>query len=168
MHLCRPSLCSVVGHSPAVTHDELTCKHDHREVSVMSHRIASNILILCLCYVLFCPPCDIRSSGKGSDPRCTCNLGCSCGNAGSLAQCAGPGMEPASQCTQDASDLIAPQREPLEASLISIPCCKCLLPLTSQDFFPAGLVHQCKFREFGLRPLNLLFYLMMGVSLSDS
>ena len=38
--------------------------------------------------------------GQGSDLSYSCNLSQSCGNVGSLAHCAGPGIEPASQYSQ--------------------------------------------------------------------
>ena len=48
---------------------------------------------------------------QGSDLSCSCNLNCSCSNAGSLTHCAGPGIEPASQSSQDATDPAVPQEE---------------------------------------------------------
>ena len=40
--------------------------------------------------------------GQGSDLSHICDLSCSCGNARSLTHCTGPGIEPASQHSQDA------------------------------------------------------------------
>ena len=53
----------------------------------------------------------MESLGQGSDPSRSCNLSCSGGHARSLTHCAGPGIEPASQCPQEAADPIAPQCE---------------------------------------------------------
>ena len=47
--------------------------------------------------------------GQRSDP--SCNLNISCGNTGSLTHCARPGIEPVSQCSQDAGHPAASQRE---------------------------------------------------------
>ena len=41
--------------------------------------------------------------GRGSDPRHSFDLSHSCDNAGSLTHCAGPGIEPASQRSQETS-----------------------------------------------------------------
>ena len=49
--------------------------------------------------------------GQGSEPSCSCHLHCSCSDAGSLAHCAGLGIEPASQRCSGASGPVAPQRE---------------------------------------------------------
>ena len=45
------------------------------------------------------------------DPSHICDLSHSCGNAGSLTHCAGPGIKPASQRSQDATDPVVPQQE---------------------------------------------------------
>ena len=47
--------------------------------------------------------------GQGSDLRHSLDLSCICGNAGSLTHCYRLGIEPASQCCQDAADPVAPQ-----------------------------------------------------------
>ena len=52
-----------------------------------------------------------RMEFQESDPNCSCNLNRSCSNAGSLTHCAGPGIEPASQHSQDATDPVLPQKE---------------------------------------------------------
>ena len=57
-------------------------------------------------------PQHIVFLGQGSDRSHSCNLSCSCGNAGSLNNCAVPGIEPVSQCSQDVADPIVPQLEP--------------------------------------------------------
>ena len=49
--------------------------------------------------------------GQRSDLSCSCDLCQSCGNAGSSTHCAGLGIEPASQLSQDATDPIAPELE---------------------------------------------------------
>ena len=49
--------------------------------------------------------------GQGSDLSCSCKLSRSCGNAGSLTDYVGLGIEPKSQCSQDAADPFAPQKE---------------------------------------------------------
>ena len=49
--------------------------------------------------------------GQGSDLRHRCDLSLSCGNARSLTYCAGLGMEPVSQHSQDATYPIVPQGE---------------------------------------------------------
>ena len=51
--------------------------------------------------------------GQESDPSPGCDLCHSCGNAGSLTHCARPGIEPASQRSQDITNPSAPQREVL-------------------------------------------------------
>ena len=49
--------------------------------------------------------------GQGPDLSSSCDLSCSCSNTRSLTHCARLGMEPVSQCFQDATDRIAPQQE---------------------------------------------------------
>ena len=51
--------------------------------------------------------------GQGSDPSCSLSLSRSCGNirSRSFTHCPGPGIEPACQCSQDATDPFAPQWE---------------------------------------------------------
>ena len=66
-------------------------------------------------FFLFWPPGGIWNSWVSDqiDSRCSCNcnLSCSFGNARSLTNCAGPGIKPASQYSQDAANPIAPQQE---------------------------------------------------------
>ena len=50
--------------------------------------------------------------------NCSCNLSHSCGNARSLTHCAGPGIKPVSQCSQETIDPIMPQWELLKQFLI--------------------------------------------------
>ena len=49
--------------------------------------------------------------GQGSDPSHSCDLCCSCSNAGSLTHCVRLGIEPVSWCCRDMDDPIEPQRE---------------------------------------------------------
>lgn len=49
--------------------------------------------------------------GQGSDPSHNCKLSRNCGNVGSLTHCSWLGMEPLSQCSQEAADPIASQWE---------------------------------------------------------
>ena len=58
--------------------------------------------------------------GQGSDLSCRPNLSHSYGSAGSLTHCAGLGIEPTSQCSQDAANPFAPQRELLPSSLLMV------------------------------------------------
>ena len=61
------------------------------------------------CFFFFlATPWHTEFLGQGSDPSYSCDLCCSCSNAGSLTCCAGPGIEPVSQHGVDA---IAPQQE---------------------------------------------------------
>ena len=55
---------------------------------------------------------------QGSDPSHSCNLSHSCRNTGSLTHCAGLGIEPASQYSQDAADPVAPQWELQESAIL--------------------------------------------------
>ena len=45
--------------------------------------------------------------GQESDPSHSCDLCYGCGDVRSLTHCAGLGIEPASQCSQDAADPVA-------------------------------------------------------------
>jgi len=54
----------------------------------------------------------LAGSGLGSDPSHICDLGSSCGYEGILTHCAG--IEPTSQGSRDAANLIVSQRELLE------------------------------------------------------
>ena len=56
-------------------------------------------------------PWYMELPSQGSDPIHSHKLSRSCSNAGSLTHCARRGIEPASQCSQDAADPIAPQQE---------------------------------------------------------
>ena len=49
--------------------------------------------------------------GQRSDPSRSFNLHHNCGNAGSLTYCAKLGIQPASQCSRDASDPVVPPRK---------------------------------------------------------
>ena len=81
--------------------------------------------------------------GQGSDLSYSYDLSCSCGNAASLTQCAGPGMGPVSQHSQDAADPIAPKQQLLSAVIFIIS----FIPLTLSvvySFFSSSL--SCKVR----------------------
>ena len=56
-------------------------------------------------------PWHMEFPGQESDPNQSSDLRCSYGNARSLTHCAGLGIEPASQQSQDTTDPVAPQRE---------------------------------------------------------
>ena len=56
-------------------------------------------------------PWHMEFPDHGSDPSRSHDLCHSCASPGSLTHCAGPGMEPASQGSQDTTDPVAPQRE---------------------------------------------------------
>ena len=49
--------------------------------------------------------------GQGSDLSCSQDLSHNYGNGGSLTHCAGPGIQPATQHSQDATDPIESQQE---------------------------------------------------------
>ena len=59
-------------------------------------------------------PQRVELPGQGSDLSHSYELCWSCGNAGSLTHCAGPGIEPSSQCSRDTANPIAPQEELLQ------------------------------------------------------
>ena len=60
-------------------------------------------------------PWHMEFLDQGSDPSHSCDLSHSCSNAGSLTHCARPGLEPASQRSQDAANPIVPQPELLNS-----------------------------------------------------
>ena len=49
--------------------------------------------------------------GQGSDLSCSQDFSRNYGNAGSLTHCAGPGIQPATQNSQNATDPIESQQE---------------------------------------------------------
>ena len=53
-----------------------------------------------------------------SDLSGSCNLRCSCSNGRYSTHCAGPGMEPVSQHSKDATDPVAPQWERQEVCIL--------------------------------------------------
>ena len=55
-------------------------------------------------------PSNMEFLGQGSDLSHSCNLSC-CYSTRALNHCAGLGIEPVSQSSQDAADPVAPQRE---------------------------------------------------------
>ena len=58
--------------------------------------------------------------GQGSDLSRSCNLCSTWGNARSLTHCVRPGIEPVSQCSQDATNPITPQQELLTSKPSSL------------------------------------------------
>ena len=74
-------------------------------------------------YLFLAAPWHVEFPGQGSDLSCRCNLSCSCSNARSLIPCAGLGIEPVSQGSQDATNPDAPQWE----LQIRIPNCLLIL-----------------------------------------
>ena len=67
-------------------------------------------------YIFFflAAPQHMEFLGQGLDPTW--------GNAGSLSHCAGPGIGPSSQCSQDAANPAVPQRELLVSQFFSVTC----------------------------------------------
>ena len=63
-------------------------------------------------------PWHMEFPGQGSDPSHNCRLSPCCSNTRSLTPCAGLGIEPASQRSQDAADPIVPRRELLDLGVI--------------------------------------------------
>ena len=57
--------------------------------------------------------------GQGSDPRLSHDLSRSGSNTGSLTHCAGQGIEPATQCSQDTAGPFAPQQKLLGCLLVT-------------------------------------------------
>ena len=49
--------------------------------------------------------------GQESDQSHSCNLSHSCGSAISFTHCAGPGIKPVPQCSQDTANPVAPQQK---------------------------------------------------------
>ena len=62
-------------------------------------------------FLVLVAPRHMEISGQGSDLSHSCDLSCNRDNVGSLTHCARPGIKPVSQCSQDAADPVAPQRE---------------------------------------------------------
>ena len=63
-------------------------------------------LILCIFFFLIflATSWHMEFPGQGLYPSCSCNLHCSCSNAGSLTHCAGPGIKPEPQHWRNATD----------------------------------------------------------------
>ena len=71
--------------------------------------VCGKVFILSQSYILFyflATPQNMKLRGQGSDPNHSFELSHSSGNARSLTHCAGPGVEPTSQCSQDLSILL--------------------------------------------------------------
>ena len=64
-----------------------------------------------LFFSILATPQHMEFPGQGSHLSCSWTLSCSWGNAGSLTHYAGPGIEPASQCSRDTTNPIGPQWE---------------------------------------------------------
>ena len=56
-------------------------------------------------------PWHMESLGKESNLSCSCDVHHISGNATFLTHCAGLGIKPASQCSRDAANPVAPQQE---------------------------------------------------------
>ena len=69
------------------------------------------VFIYLFIHFFFSNPTALEFPGQGSDPKHCPDLSHSWGNTGSLTHCAGPSIEPVSQCSQDANDPVAPLRE---------------------------------------------------------
>ena len=65
-------------------------------------------------------PQHVEFPGQGSDLSHSLDLSCSCGNNGSLPNHARPGIEPASQHSQDAAHPTVPQQELLSCFLTNL------------------------------------------------
>ena len=63
------------------------------------------------CFLFLAAPWHMEFLGQGSDPSHSCKPSCICDNSGSLTHCSGPGIEPMSQCPQNASNPIVTQQE---------------------------------------------------------
>ena len=83
-------------------------------------------------------PWHMEFLGQGSDS--SCDLSCRGRNAESFTRCARLGIEPASQCSQDATNPVAPQWELLQdifnPSLSSICCPVTLVNPVALLYFP--------------------------------
>ena len=75
--------------------------------------------------------CGVSGPGQGSDPSHRCDLGLSCGKAGScLTHCARPGIQPASWRCRDAgaSHCATLARPAFRSAPLPLPCFHSLLP----------------------------------------
>ena len=73
--------------------------------------VVSCVFLFCFSFSFLTTPQHMEFPGQGSDPSRGCNLSHSCSNTGSLTHCAGPGIKPVTQCSQDAADPVVPQQE---------------------------------------------------------
>ena len=73
--------------------------------------VVSFLFFLFFFFFFGCSKALWSSLGQGSDPSHRCDLSLSCVNARSLTRCAGLGIEPAFQCSQDAVYPVVPQQE---------------------------------------------------------
>lgn len=100
---------------------QLVFYFSHRNPSIKNLRNVfnkiSNILsvqmdtISFFCCSFLAAPRHVECLGQGSDPSQICDLSRSCSKASSLNHCAGLGIEPPSQWSQDAINSIMPQQE---------------------------------------------------------
>ena len=88
--------------------------------------------VICFLFSFFGYPMAYGAPRWGSNPSSSCNLNWSCGNPRSLNHCDRPGIEPASQCSQDIADPLVPQRELQRCAVL-----KSILSLPS----PLGLIY---------------------------
>ena len=72
-------------------------------------------------FLFLAAPWHMEFLGQGSDLSYVYNLTCSCSNVGFLTHCAGPGIEPMSQCSQDAANPIVPWWELLVINFYQMP-----------------------------------------------
>ena len=98
LHTARMPLAGMTGHvesescSETPSHRPLPLKNCSAESSRSDHQQEDFVLAV---------PRHMEFLGQGSDPRRSCDIHWSCGNARSLTHYAGPGIEPASQCSRD-------------------------------------------------------------------
>ena len=60
--------------------------------------------------------------GQGSDPRCSCDLCCSCGNARSITHCLGLRIKPVCQDSRDTANPVEPKQELLILKIVITDC----------------------------------------------
>ena len=73
-------------------------------------------------FIFGCPATyGVTRPGIRSEPQL--ELSCSCSNTRSLTYCAGQGIKPTSQSSQDTADPLAPQLESLDFFLTTCPSC---------------------------------------------
>ena len=88
----------------------MVCKHLALNPQEILEKLYAIRYIFILFYFIFWL---LEFLGQGSDPSPRGNLRRSCGNAGSLTLCAKLGVEPVSQCSQNAAKPVTPRWESL-------------------------------------------------------